>query len=254
MQFILNDCFYGDLFYNGRDAKTPMPLALKMENLLGAVYERRQLVLEKLRKCRKLDPCSEADNYDSSHYIAEQDMRDMYNNWRTNVYAWMHTSNSNKYEDLKKAGNNRDAHALSKKAFSKYLFQLSGDKFLLQMLIQLPLVQDPNSARSPVTSQQFRTSLARFITELRRHYKDERYKDAANKPRRCSAEYIQLTKQILLQVTRDAAADYSCYSLRSRLAALDLLLSERAGINRETPERVILTPRRSLHQEHPHNT
>ena len=31
---------------------------LAMENLLGVVYERRQLVLEKLRKCRKLDPCS----------------------------------------------------------------------------------------------------------------------------------------------------------------------------------------------------
>ena len=52
---------------------------LAMENLLGVVYERRQLVLEKLRKCRKLDPCSEAGNYDSSHYIAEHyGSRDQY--------------------------------------------------------------------------------------------------------------------------------------------------------------------------------
>ena len=227
MQFILNDCFWGDLFYNDRDAKTPMDFFLKMEKLLQAVHKRRQLLL------------TDVLTDDSSHYIAVKDnpvVADMFNKWRSDVREWMHESNLKKYEDLKNAGKNNDAHALGKRAFSKYLFQLCGDKFLLKKLIQLPLVQDPNSAAPPMTPQHFATSLASFINDLHGHYNDPQYREGEKKRGRCSEEVRQLTTRICCQLTEE------CGGKKYYTKELDDLLKRRASSNRKPG--VILTPRK----------
>ena len=36
-------------------------------------------------------------------------MKDMYNNWRSDVHEWMNESTLNRYDDLKKAGLNNQA-------------------------------------------------------------------------------------------------------------------------------------------------
>ena len=235
MEYILTDCLWGDLLYNDRDAETTMPLSRKMENLLEAVHKRRQLLLRDLL----MD--------DSSHYIAYTDMKNMFNNWRKDVGEWMHEHNRKEYEYLKSGDKKSSAHALGKRAFNKYLFQLCGDKFLLQKLIQLPLVHDPNSAAPPMTSQQFATSLAKFISDLHAHYDEPRYKAAAKKTRRCSDEFLHLTKRILRQWTRNRTTK-KCYA-----AELDDLLSQRARLGRKPSRRAILTSRHDVQEGHPHN-
>jgi len=248
MQYILTDCMWGDLLYNDRDAETLMPFSRKMENLLEAVHKRRQLLLRDLL------------TDDSSHYIAYTDMKDMFNNWRKDVCEWMHEHNRKEYEYLKSGdkksstsrntSTSKSAHDLGKKAFNKYLFQLCGDKFLLRKLIQLPLVHDPNSAAPPMTPQQFATSLASFIRDLHAHYDDKEYKEAAKKTPRCSQQFLQLTKQILRQLTRNRKTK-KCYA-----AELDDLLSQRARLTRRailTSRRAILTSRHDVQKGHPHN-
>ena len=245
MQYILTDCIWGDLLYNDRDAETTMPLSRKMENLLEAVHKRRQLLLRDLL------------TDDSSHYIAYTDMKDMFNNWRKDVGEWMHEHNRKEYEYLKSGdkksstsrntSTSKSAHDLGKKAFNKYLFQLCGDKFLLRKLIQLPLVHDPNSAAPPMTPQQFATSLASFIRDLHAHYDDLEYKEAAKKTPRCSQQFLQLTKQILRQLTRNRKTK-KCYA-----AELDDLLSQRARLGRKPSRRAILTSRHDVQEGHPHN-
>ena len=248
MQYILTDCMWGDLLYNDRDAETLMPFSRKMENLLEAVHKRRQLLLRDLL------------TDDSSHYIAYTDMKSMFNNWRKDVGEWMHEHNRKEYEYLKSGdkksstsrntSTSKSAHDLGKKAFNKYLFQLCGDKFLLRKLIQLPLVHDPNSAAPPMTPQQFATSLASFIRDLHAHYDDKEYKEAAKKTPRCSQQFLQLTKQILRQLTRNRKTK-KCYA-----AELDDLLSQRARLTRRailTSRRAILTSRHDVQKGHPHN-
>ena len=235
MEYILTDCIWGDLLYNDRDAETTMPLSRKMENLLEAVHKRRQLLLRDLL------------TDDSSHYIAYTDMKNMFNNWRKDVGEWMHEHNRKEYEYLKSGDKKSSEHALGKRAFNKYLFQLCGDKFLLQKLIQLPLVRDPNSAAPPMTSQQFATSLAKFISHLHAHYDEPRYKAAAKKTRRCSDEFLHLTKRILRQWTRNRTTK-KCYA-----AELDDLLSQRARLGRKPSRRAILTSRHDVQEGHPHN-
>ena len=182
----------------------------------------------------------------------------MFNNWRKDVGEWMHEHNRKEYEYLKSGDKkssehalgkraSKSAHDLGKKAFNKYLFQLCGDKFLLRKLIQLPLVHDPNSAAPPMTPQQFATSLASFIRDLHAHYDDKEYKEAANKTPRCSQQFLQLTKQILRQLTRNRKTK-KCYA-----AELDDLLSQRARLGRKPSRRAILISRHDVQEGHPHN-
>ena len=53
MNFIEGECFFGDLRFensNGDSVSTPIPLQVKMEGLLERAAERRQLVLDGLRR------------------------------------------------------------------------------------------------------------------------------------------------------------------------------------------------------------
>ena len=53
MNFIEGECFFGDLCFensNGDSVSTPIPLQVKMEGLLERAAERRQLVLDGLRR------------------------------------------------------------------------------------------------------------------------------------------------------------------------------------------------------------
>ena len=53
MNFIEGECFFGDLGFensNGDSVSTPIALQVKMEGLLESAAERRQLVLDGLRR------------------------------------------------------------------------------------------------------------------------------------------------------------------------------------------------------------
>ena len=148
LKFIHKECFFRDLCYkncNGDDVKMPIPMSLKMEDLLEAAEKRRQLALDHLRKCGKLDTFSLAGNHYSTHQMEENDMKEMYNRWRRDIHSWMNENTLTGYRNLKRAGCHSTAQAFVKTAFNTYLVQLSGSRFLLDKLIQLPMVQRPGS-------------------------------------------------------------------------------------------------------------
>ena len=147
-------------------------MSLKMEDLLEAAEKRRQLALDHLRKCGKLDTFSLAGNHYSTHQMEEDDMKEMYNRWRRDIHSWMNENTLTGYRNLKRAGCHSTAQAFVKTAFNTYLVQLSGSRFLLDKLIQLPMVQRPGSlllsgsAEPPAALQHFAMSLLRCITDL----------------------------------------------------------------------------------------
>ena len=73
-------------------------------------------------------------------------MRNIMNAWRADHDSWMDQKTKTKYWACKEQ---QDWHGVEKQAFSRYLHQLSGCKFLLRVLVELPLISkhvqdDPN--------------------------------------------------------------------------------------------------------------
>ena len=76
MELIEANCFFGDLCSRnstGDAVQTPIPLPLKMETLLEAAKEQRQLHLKSLPRSRKEKVV------DATYQISEDDMKAIYN-------------------------------------------------------------------------------------------------------------------------------------------------------------------------------
>ena len=79
------------------------------------------------------------------------------------------------YKDMKRSGQNQKAHQLAKSRFSTFLFQLSGCKFLLHKLIELPLI--PQISSSSV-GQSIATVLVDLISSYEEHKTTAQYQEA----------------------------------------------------------------------------
>ena len=115
LTLIQNNCFFRELCWmnsKGDAVQTPMPLLLKMENLLEAARKQRQLHLENLQRSRKKNV------EDATYQIEEDDMRAIYNRWRWDAESWMNPQTLMKYKHLLDSGKNAAAQQLSKSAFS----------------------------------------------------------------------------------------------------------------------------------------
>ena len=104
-------------------------------------------------------------------------MKKMYNDWRSQPWNWMETTSYNEWHALKESGWNQDAHQLTKSCFSTFLFHLSGCKFLLHHLIQLPLVQQLSDTGNSVAQPGFEI-LADLILAYEKHKNTQQYRDA----------------------------------------------------------------------------
>ena len=108
-----------------------------------------------------------------------------------------------KYKQLLDSGKNAAAQQLGKSAFSTYLFQLSGSKFLLHKLIQLPIlpqcrmVQSSRSAEPPAALHPFGPVLMKCVTDLQEHKKTDAYKAAVERSKKRANDESRLSKQIL---------------------------------------------------------
>ena len=158
MQFIQDNCSFGQLCWinsTGDAVQTPIRLPLKMETLLEAAKKQRELHIENLPPDRKKHVV------DATYEIDEDDMKAIYNLWRRDTKSWMNPASLMKYKQLLASRQNAAAQKLGKQAFSAYLFQLSGSKFLLHKLIQLPIlphcsmVQSSRSAAPPAARHPF---------------------------------------------------------------------------------------------------
>ena len=102
-------------------------------------------------------------------------MKAIYNRWRWDAESWMNPQALMKYKQLLDSGKNSAAQQLGKSAFSTYLFQLSGSKFLLHKLIQLPILpqctikQSPGSAEPPAALHPFGSVLMKCVADLQEH-------------------------------------------------------------------------------------
>ena len=146
---------------------------------------------------------------------------------------------------MERLGQNQKAHQLGKTAFSSYLFQLSGCKFLLHKLIELPLIS-ASSAEQPTA-----IFLNKLIDAYEEHKKGKEYVEARHQStqhqvgqRRLSgqvwwAQYNYSQGRKLSEMVRDKEVDFfqlpdweqqlvEDYDYRRLAKALDEVLEQKA--------------------------
>jgi hypothetical protein len=123
-----------------------------------------------------------------------------YNEWERNVDSWMREDNLQKHYDLLKTGQNQKAHGQAHKAFNSYRLHLAGSKYLLQMLLQLPILSQC-SAPQPVSVEV--SALMKGIADLQNHKQTPEYQSAVaqskkrvDADRRLSQQIWQESKQL----------------------------------------------------------
>ena len=171
VDYITKSCFFARLVtmdFFGQPLEKPLPLAVKMEELLQAAWRQRQLHVDRLRR-------STGRRVDTHMRMGNNDMKQIYNEWRAHPEEWMQMSTLQVYKDMQRSGQNQKAHQLAKSRFSTFLFHLSGCKFLLQKLIELPLIPQifSSSVEQPVA-----TVLMDLISSYEAHKTTEQYQEA----------------------------------------------------------------------------
>ena len=172
----------------GQPIDKPVPLAVKMEELLRTAQRQRELHLERLKR-----RCGRAQAPPNNLRMTNADMKEIYNEWRKDVQSWMRESTLATYEELNHSCRHQEAHQLGKRTFSTYLFQLSGCKFLLHKLIELPLISQSSadSAEQPVT-----TLLADLINSYEEHKTTSKYQEEVRRSAEHQASQKRVSRQI----------------------------------------------------------
>ena len=88
--------------------------------------------------------------------------------------AWMKDKNVKEYKKVKRR-HRQSAHLWGRSAFNTYIHHLAGQRFLVQMLVKLPIIaqcSDPNPNRREVPA------LYKWMEDLRQHKQSDDYKKA----------------------------------------------------------------------------
>ena len=137
----------------------------KMEDLLQVVLAKRTEIAHKARLWK--DGYTEIDHDKLQDYTATDDeCKALMNDWRNDVASWMLPANLATYYALK---NRQEAHQFARKRFVTYCFQISGCRFLLQKLIQLPIVHFSDSSGA--------SAITRLVLDLKEHKNTDQYKE-----------------------------------------------------------------------------
>ena len=179
-------CFFGELCFmnaSGERFEQPLPLSLKMEDLLRVVSAQRGEIAA---------AAGLRDSSMSRHHATQSQMKDMMNAWRNNVGSWMCIRNQSRYWDLKQQ-RNQDAHQLAKSCFTTYCFQLSGCRFLLHKLIELPIVRVGSAAR-PASSTI--AVVKDLLAALQVHKRTDQYKKAVIASKKRMDDQERTSRQI----------------------------------------------------------
>ena len=150
-----------------------------METLLQICLQRRREIAEaaELTEKQKLQ-----------HRATPEEMKEMYNTWRHDVNAWMNKKNKRKYFGHLAARRNSKAQQLGKSRFSTYLFQISGCKFLLGKLIELPIIS--------TASRHTATVMSELLQDLEDHKKTVEYKNEVQRSDDRFREQTRLSRAI----------------------------------------------------------
>jgi hypothetical protein len=229
LEYIRACCFQDKLLLMdpyGNSVPTPVPLSVKMETLLQTAQKQRQL--QKNRLMRRGD----ALGFQPIHemHMDPDDMKDILNTWRADVGSYMQASTLANHRELQSKGLCQAAHQLGRSTFSTYQFQLSGCKFLLHKLLELPLIRalSPGSAEQPAESlatshRSAATKRANILNNLfvayEEHKRTPQYSAAIERNEEHQAGQLRLSRQIwwdqfnysegrkLSQLVKDGASD-----------------------------------------------
>jgi hypothetical protein len=179
---IQKHCFFGELRFvtsSGYHAAEAMPFSRKMESLLQIALAQRSKIAE---------AAGLTEEQLLQHRATSSQMKEMMNDWRRGVGAWMSTDNQDKYFDLLRADRNQEAHQLGKRCFTVYCFQVSGCRFLLSKLIELPIIC--------TASRNTATVLRQLLQDLDDHKKTDAYKAAVQRSHERSHAQEKLSRAI----------------------------------------------------------
>ena len=175
----------------------PYRLGLRMENLLKVTDEQRRKHIAKLQ----MRGDARANNPETLVFEAN-DMKEIMTSWEANYRSW-----SNRADSLDQMGDTKRKQQIHAK-FPTYLFQLFGNKHLVETFIRYPIC----SAEQPLET----------LTTFIQGWKKWRNSEQADAIRRCSEKkpegHIRLSQQIRalkLDMTRAARINKSLWQCRS---------------------------------------
>ena len=150
VDYLTKSCFYGDFLtidYFGDILEKAIPLAVKMERLLELTQHQRELHIDRLRRAPR-----GIRKFNAHMRMGSADMKEIFDTWRARPQEWMQCSTYENYKAMLIRGQKRKAQQLAKIAFRNFLFQQSGERFLLHKLIELPIMNQvsSNSVAQPV--------------------------------------------------------------------------------------------------------
>jgi len=123
--------------------------------------------------------------------MPDDDMIFIFNEWREDVGSWMRPSTLTRYNKHLENGKKNKAQQLGKSGFNSYLFQLSGCRFLVHVLIQLPLVSSVSSRHLPIGRL-----LTELMTAYQEHKKTTQYSDVVQR----SSDHQQRQRRLRNQI------------------------------------------------------
>ena len=195
IQYITDCCFNGNLLSRnerGESMETPMPLPVKMENLLRACRTQRVKQQKRLMD-RGVEYAFGP--IDEMHMDPGYDMREIMNTWRDDPESWMNPRTMENHRELEWNGLFQSAHQLRKRTFSTYTFQLSGCKFLLHKLLQLPLIRSrPASTMRSVEHPC--AVLNKLLSDYEEHKRTKEYQVAIRSNEERQANRLRLSQEL----------------------------------------------------------
>ena len=186
-------CFSSELCHKQSDGERlpkPMPLARKLEDLFTIALKQR----------RKM---ANANGWDPSDFktrtASQEEMQQMTNTWRHDVEDWMHPKNLDIFYTR------YDRHDFTKNRFNTFQFHISGCKFLLSSLIQLPIIAQLDDSRSgPGSAAQPAEAVRSLLNAYEEHKGTKMYRTAVDASKRNSERSVRLSRQIW-KLTRKVA-------------------------------------------------
>jgi len=162
----------------GRKRTEAMPLSAKLENLLRICLGKREYLVQK----------AGIDIRELPTYVASgEELRNLMNDWRDDVESYMQPEKQEIYRKLIQEGRNQDAHQLKKSVFSTYQFHISGCKYLIGKLIELPILHDNGGAIH---------AISQLLDDFQKHKDTPQYKDAVKRSREKAEGEKRLSNQL----------------------------------------------------------
>ena len=119
-----------------------------------------------------------------------------WNKWKNDVESWMRPSKIPEYYCVlhsREIGARQTAHQMIKSGHYSYCFYLAGNKYLLQMLLKLPVLEQCSSHEAADIEAK---ALQWWIADLQIHKESPEYKCAVEKSKKRSHEQRRLSQQI----------------------------------------------------------